>query len=134
MGRNGDIGPPKKKIINIFFSNQITFCIDLYIFAPVKRSVVENNNFFITFSREKLIKIVNLSKKYIYRTMTGVTGGGTVVYGVDEEFVKSTEGILSIIKIICGLMAWILMAALPYTKMIYTAGETGPFHAVMACM
>lgn len=66
-------------------------------------------------------------------TMTGVTGGGgTVVYGVDEEFAKSTEGILSIIKILCGAMAWILMATLPYTQMIYTGGETGKFHVCMA--
>jgi len=68
--------------------------------------------------------------------MTGVTGrhtNGTVVYGIDDEYVKSTEGILSIVKIITGLFAWVMMAALPYTQMIYTGGETGQFHAVMAC-
>ena len=63
-----------------------------------------------------------------------MTGAGTVVYGVDGEFAKSKEGILSICQIIFGLLSWILMASLPYTKMIYTGGETGQFHCVMARM
>ena len=52
---------------------------------------------------------------------------------MDDEFIKSSEGILSILQIIVGLLSWCLMASLPYNQMIYTGGETAQFHCIMAC-
>lgn len=59
---------------------------------------------------------------------------GTVVYGVDESYVKTSEGILKILQILLGFFAWTIMASLPYTQMIYTKGNTAPFHLVMALL
>lgn len=57
----------------------------------------------------------------------------TVVTGVDDQFVKSKEGILKILQVLFGAIAWIIMASLPYMRMIYTQGHTAPFHAIMTC-
>ena len=61
-----------------------------------------------------------------------MTRGTKTVYGMDDEFIKSGEGILSILQIVVGLLSWCLMASLPYNQMIYTGGETAQFHCIMA--
>ncbi|CAG5079325.1 Oidioi.mRNA.OKI2018_I69.PAR.g9225.t1.cds [Oikopleura dioica] len=47
-----------------------------------------------------------------------------------ENFGKDSKIIL--LEILTGAVAWIIMASLPYTKMIYTGGYTIPFHIVLA--
>ena len=48
-----------------------------------------------------------------------------------ENFGNDSKIIL--LEILTGAVAWIIMASLPYTKMIYTGGYTIPFHIVLAC-
>ena len=71
--------------------------------------------------------ILSLFKKFSVRTSE------TVVTGVDDQFVRSKEGILKILQVLFGAIAWIIMASLPYMRMIYTQGHTAPFHAIMTC-
>ena len=46
----------------------------------------------------------------------------------------TSESKITFLEIITGAVAWIIMASLPYTKMIYTGGYTIPFHIVLARM
>lgn len=72
----------------------------------------------------------NDSKMYSHPAYS-VRTSETVVTGVDDQFVKSKEGILKILQVLFGAIAWIIMASLPYMRMIYTQGHTAPFHAIM---
>ena len=51
------------------------------------------------------------------RTMS--TSGGTVVYGCDNSYGKSADGILKIIQIVLGFLAWAMFASLPYYKEVF---------------
>ena len=46
----------------------------------------------------------------------------------------TSESKIIFLEILTGAVAWIIMASLPYTKMIYTGGYTIPFHIVLARM
>ena len=59
---------------------------------------------------------------------------GTVVYGLDNEYGKSADGILKIFQIFFGLLGWALLAALPYHEEIFVQGHTGVFHAALAIL
>jgi len=72
----------------------------------------------------------NDSKMYSHPAYS-VRTSDTVVTGVDDQFVKSREGILKILQVLFGAISWIIMASLPYMRMIYTQGHTAPFHAIM---
>jgi len=60
------------------------------------------------------------------------TSGGTVVYGCDSAYGKSADGILKIIQIILGFLAWAMFASLPYYKEVFVQGRTGVFHGTLA--
>ena len=47
------------------------------------------------------------------------TSGGTVVYGCDSSYGKSADGILKIIQIVLGFLAWAMFASLPYNKDVF---------------
>ena len=51
------------------------------------------------------------------RTMS--TSGGTVVYGCDNSYGKSADGILKLIQIVLGFLAWAMFASLPYYKEVF---------------
>ena len=59
---------------------------------------------------------------------------GTVVYGLDNEYGKSADGILKVFQIFFGLLGWALLAALPYHEEIFVQGHTGVFHAALAIL
>ena len=59
---------------------------------------------------------------------------GTVVYGLDNDYGKSADGILKIFQIFFGLLGWALLAALPYHEEIFVQGHTGVFHAALAIL
>lgn len=63
-----------------------------------------------------------------------VMTSGTVVYGLDNDYGKSADGILKIFQIFFGLLGWALLAALPYHEEIFVQGHTGVFHAALAIL
>ena len=56
-------------------------------------------------------------KQFSNRTMS--TSGGTMVIGCDSAYGKSADGILKIIQITLGFLAWAMFASLPYYKEVF---------------
>jgi len=55
-----------------------------------------------------------------------------MVIGCDSAYGKSADGILKIIQITLGFLAWAMFASLPYYKEVFVQGRTGVFHGTLA--
>ena len=80
---------------------------NIYLESPKKKH--DSPDLFIFYFAEK--------QQFSNRTMS--TSGGTVVYGCDSAYGKSADGILKIIQITLGFLAWAMFASLPYYKEVF---------------